>query len=646
MDSQIATEKNANDSETGTNAADTSDYQLQCDVDVHHIAADIKKQQQQQQQQQRRNAIHTHSPISSYSYNDIVQLDDQRLGKIKFIGALNFDSDIWIGLILQSPSGSHDGTVKSRTYWRCPSNHGTFVRNHQIKAIHSQRIGARFSINTKVRTPRGKGLIRYIGTGPLNGINTNSNSNPLQSLQPLQQSTTHILKEEAYHEDREQDTSDHLIYGVELLDQIGENSGSVGGDYYFTCAHCRGMFFNETELVWIPPDAPPTPKHHSRSHHRNGIKSVHRKRKRNDELISPALRRAERAEQKKMDKKRSKIGSMEIIGLDEENQSIDIDSVVDDEELHKIESIGAATTLQSIESQNEFEHFELDRESENGLESADLESADLEFEDFESTDLESSASNMSTMESLSDSSSDEEYFSSADIQRISLMVGGEQFDDRMSFARILSDFKYVQKVNSVKSMAQRYESYTKKQRFSTSKLSGLGGSKRIKSEAEKAQEIINREKRRRGLSNGTTPPITSVYSPPRFADSVMNGKMNGNKSRFKRKRTAPYNATNVSNVNYNGSNGTRSVPVSPRITPMKRGDSAPAHPHTPESIVNSIQSAQEMVLIKRQTVNMTRNGSKSQHSSSSFKKILPPNTRKRSRKRKVRYKSYGINRMV
>ena len=33
-------------------------------------------------------------PAEALCYNDIVQLDDDRLGKVKFIGALGFESDI------------------------------------------------------------------------------------------------------------------------------------------------------------------------------------------------------------------------------------------------------------------------------------------------------------------------------------------------------------------------------------------------------------------------------------------------------------------------------------------------------------------------------------------------------------------------
>merc|ERR1719361_2445424 len=109
----------------------------------------------------------------------------------------------------------------------------------------------------------------------------------------------------------------------------------------------------------------------------------------------------------------------------------------------------------------------------------------------------------------------------------------------MSFARILSDFKHIQKSSRVISMAQKYETFTRKKRVSSPKLN----KRRHQSEAEKAQELINREKRRRGLSTGTAPPI-SVYIPPKFTDNK-----NTKNIAFRRKR-----------ANADNGDGTKSLP--------------------------------------------------------------------------------------
>ena len=94
-----------------------------------------------------------------YAYNDVIELKDGRSGKIKFIGTLGFQSDIWYGLILSTPTGSHDGCIKNRRFWSCQSQHGTFVKHNQIRHVKLQRMGARYSIHDKVKTPKGKAYI-------------------------------------------------------------------------------------------------------------------------------------------------------------------------------------------------------------------------------------------------------------------------------------------------------------------------------------------------------------------------------------------------------------------------------------------------------------------------------------------------------
>lgn len=281
-----------------------------------------------------------------YSFNDIVTLNDGREGKIKFIGTLGFQSDTWFGLILSTPTGSHNGIVKKRKYWKCKDNHGTFVKRNQIKNIKLQRIGARFAIHEKVKTPKGKAFIRFIG---------------------IYNDMTDIIncETEQYHENVQDDDNNKIVYGVELLDQIGENSGSKQDEYYFTCAHYRGMFYFEDELIWIPPDAPPTPRI-SRKQRKKLKKKRQKELKDISSQISPSLL------QNNNDK--------EIIVLDENDESVDFDA------------------LQDIDDDNDDDD-----------------------------------------DSLSDSSSDDEFLSSDDVKRISLMANNNTIDDRMSFARILSD---------------------------------------------------------------------------------------------------------------------------------------------------------------------------------------------------------------
>lgn len=53
-------------------------------------------------------------------------------GVIAYIGYPTFASGKWIGVILDEPKGKNNGTVKGQQYFKCPDNHGMFVRQGQI----------------------------------------------------------------------------------------------------------------------------------------------------------------------------------------------------------------------------------------------------------------------------------------------------------------------------------------------------------------------------------------------------------------------------------------------------------------------------------------------------------------------------------
>ncbi|KAI4485812.1 hypothetical protein M0804_006301 [Polistes exclamans] len=53
-------------------------------------------------------------------------------GIIAYIGYPTFATGKWIGVILDEPKGKNNGTVKGQQYFKCPDNHGMFVRQTQI----------------------------------------------------------------------------------------------------------------------------------------------------------------------------------------------------------------------------------------------------------------------------------------------------------------------------------------------------------------------------------------------------------------------------------------------------------------------------------------------------------------------------------
>ncbi|KAL7291348.1 hypothetical protein TKK_0014946 [Trichogramma kaykai] len=53
-------------------------------------------------------------------------------GVIAYVGHPAFAAGKWIGVILDEPKGRNNGTIKGQFYFKCPDNHGMFVRQTQL----------------------------------------------------------------------------------------------------------------------------------------------------------------------------------------------------------------------------------------------------------------------------------------------------------------------------------------------------------------------------------------------------------------------------------------------------------------------------------------------------------------------------------
>ncbi|PIA18827.1 hypothetical protein COEREDRAFT_79388 [Coemansia reversa NRRL 1564] len=59
--------------------------------------------------------------------------DISRRGTVRFVGKTSFRAGYWIGVEYDEPVGRNDGSVAGHTYFKCPSNHGSFVRPDKVK---------------------------------------------------------------------------------------------------------------------------------------------------------------------------------------------------------------------------------------------------------------------------------------------------------------------------------------------------------------------------------------------------------------------------------------------------------------------------------------------------------------------------------
>lgn len=74
--------------------------------------------------------------VNSVKVGDRVQIKDKDCcGTVAFTGHPSFATGKWIGVILDEPKGKNNGTVKGQSYFKCPENHGMFVRPIQLKLL-------------------------------------------------------------------------------------------------------------------------------------------------------------------------------------------------------------------------------------------------------------------------------------------------------------------------------------------------------------------------------------------------------------------------------------------------------------------------------------------------------------------------------
>lgn len=137
--------------------------------------------------------------------------------------------------------------------------------NAHAQHTNIARIGDRFSINTIVKVrKKGKAWIRFIGHLPI--------------ILP-KENTTDIINCPA---------TEILIYGIELMSSMGQNSGYLNDEYYFTCPHFRGLFIEENELIYRAMNAPATPRM-SRSQRHKFRKSEKRKSRKHMKIVAQLL---------------------------------------------------------------------------------------------------------------------------------------------------------------------------------------------------------------------------------------------------------------------------------------------------------------------------------------------------------------------
>ena len=101
---------------------------------------------------------------------DFVEVDDERSGVVRYIGATKFASGTWVGIEAANPNGRSDGTVAGVEYFQCKHKHGIFVPIEKVKA--QQNGGGKDSKKIEADS-----LDPSVSEGPSSSINNNNNNN-------------------------------------------------------------------------------------------------------------------------------------------------------------------------------------------------------------------------------------------------------------------------------------------------------------------------------------------------------------------------------------------------------------------------------------------------------------------------------------
>ncbi|KAJ2379861.1 hypothetical protein GGI23_007904 [Coemansia sp. RSA 2559] len=59
-------------------------------------------------------------------------VDYARRGTVRFVGKTSFRPGYWVGIEYDEPVGKNDGSVEGVQYFKCPSDHGSFVRPDKV----------------------------------------------------------------------------------------------------------------------------------------------------------------------------------------------------------------------------------------------------------------------------------------------------------------------------------------------------------------------------------------------------------------------------------------------------------------------------------------------------------------------------------
>lgn len=171
----------------------------------------------------------SHPPTADteFQVGDYVLVGGVKPGRIAFLGNTQFAQGIWAGIVLDTPEGKNDGSVKGVSYFKCSPNYGLFAKTDKLSPLPRQQQQqqqkphpqlseeVKYNIGDRVHVEGGKvGTIEFIG--------------PTQFAKGI-------------------------WVGVALDSPDGKNNGTVAGVQYFSCPPNYGLFTRTVKLTLATP---------------------------------------------------------------------------------------------------------------------------------------------------------------------------------------------------------------------------------------------------------------------------------------------------------------------------------------------------------------------------------------------------------
>ncbi|UJR36394.1 hypothetical protein I4U23_029117 [Adineta vaga] len=192
-----------------------------------------------------------HPATKQFQIGERVRVTNNKIGTVKYFGAVPFGVNLWYGIELDEPTGKHDGCVGGTRFFTCPPNKGIFVQPAFLRKLtpvqHSPERERKFRpINFPI--PDTSSISSRVDTGLKRDSSSDSRTteqyqvNDRVSLSKNRSGTVRYAGPTLL--------GSGIWYGVELDTSDGLHDGclNIEGQRYFQCKPQHGIFVRSQTL--------------------------------------------------------------------------------------------------------------------------------------------------------------------------------------------------------------------------------------------------------------------------------------------------------------------------------------------------------------------------------------------------------------